>query len=130
MSGVKASDNSTTVGLRVGYRARITFNGIKYCRPTLHGPNAEEQAAREYEVIEAHKAPILEQLKAITDSDEKRWRVQDYWWGLLGEEPPPRRTVPPRTPCVRRPEAEGEVRTLREPKLKVKERVKVTLGLK
>jgi hypothetical protein len=108
-----------------GFRAEIYLDGTNYRRPTLNGPNAEEQAAREREVIYAKSNLVKEQLQGMADRDEKKWYVQEYWAGLLGEEPPPRRISAKRDPAPLRPrpKAEGAVRTLREPKLKVKAKV-------
>jgi hypothetical protein len=108
-----------------GFKAFIHLNGTKYYRPTLTGPNAEEQAAREHEVIYAKRDLVKEQLQGMADRDEKKWYVQEYWAGLLGEEPPPRRISAKRDPAPLRPrpKAEGAVRTLWEPKLQVKAKV-------
>ena len=103
-----------------GFRAVIDLNRSSYRRPTLTGPTAEEQAAREHEVIYAKRDLVKEQLQGMADRDEKRRWVQEYWAGLLGVSAPRFRPSPPRGPRVPPLKPKDTKRTLREPKVKVK----------
>jgi len=103
-----------------GFRAQIGLNGTNYYRPTLRGPNAEEHAAREHEVIYAKRDLVKEQLQGMADRDEKRRWVQEYWAVLLGVSAPRFRPSPRRGPRVPPLKPNDTKRTLREAKVKVK----------